>query len=252
MPKPMKPLKRKLVAGILAGSLALGALGCGPTKPAPTPKPTKRVERVNVVPKEQPKNTIYESREQKSKPIVDAKKLEQQRKRVEQEKARLEEINKREDFIGSFLEDPVQGIKKIRSIKNKELRDKYAYWALDGASNIVDFERVYNACKDREFQKELIKSFGDSFVGAADGGFQHAYEVETILQIKNSNLRQSVFERILYGSKEQRSERATVLDTLHHQDEYDALIRVAKTLPNAKKYILDLQKQKKKVGRGWE
>lgn len=246
--KPIRTIKRKLITGIVAGSLAFGAVGCAPPSPKQIPK--ARTSRVNSVSKEQTRSTVYESRDQKPKPIVDPKKAEQDRKSMEESRFREEQKIKRVEFIKFFLEDPVQGLKKIKAIRNKELRDQYANWAIDGASNIDHFERVYNACKDKEFQKELIRSFGDSFVGSGDGGFQHAYDLELLLEIKNVNLRQSVFERILYGHAE--GDTATVLSTLHHQYEYDALVQLAKTLPNAKKYILELQKQKKIVGRDWE
>ncbi len=248
MPKPIRTIKRAATVLAVTGSLILGPIGCAPPSPKQIPK--AKTSRVNIAPKDQTRSAIYTSKEQKLKSIVDAKKSEQQRKYVEAEKVRIEQINKRNEFISSFLEDPVQGIKKIKGIRNKELRDQYADWALDGAADIEHFERVYNACKDKEFQKELIKRFGDSFVGAGDGGFQHAYDLELLSQIKSLTLRQSVFERILYGSREGSS--STVLNTLHHQYEYDALLSFAKTLPNSKKYILDLQKQKKSKGRNWE
>lgn len=240
-------LRNAAVVATAAGVLGVGAgLAHFASKPNSQPqKPrVERVERANYASKEQTRSTIYESKEQKkSEPKISAERLERQRRYAEEEKARLDEINKRKDFVGSFLENPVQGVKQIRSIKNKELRDQYADWALSGAANIEHFERVYTSCKDKEFQKELIKKFGDSFVGSGDGGFQHAYDLELLSQIKNVNLRQSVFERILYGHAE--GDTATVLSTLHHQYEYDALVQLAKTLPNAKKYILELQKQKK-------
>lgn len=241
------------VVATAAGAIGAG-VGLASLSSKPTTQPQRaRVERVNYVPKDSSRNQIYTSERTEQKVAVKKpmNERELQLKRYEEQR-RLEQEQrvKEEELQLSFVKDPNTTLKKINAIKDPELRERYLYVVSNAATNIENFESVYNKLTNKRYKQELLLEFADGFVGAADGGFQHAYDIKNILEIKNINLRQSVFERILYGSG--KANESSVLNTLHHQDEYDALIRVAKTLPNAKKYILDLQKQKRNQGRNWD
>lgn len=229
-------------AGVLGAGAGLAHFASKPNSQPQKPK-VEQVERVKV---EKPKEEIYSSktREYDQQRLEGLKRSEQARiVREKQQKADRE-------IESSFLRDPNNTIIKINAIKDPVLKKRYLDLVSSIATDINHFENIYNKLTNKKYKKEMIENFAWKQISIADGGFQHAYDIETLLQIKNLSLRDTLFNEILHQHGE--GDKSTVLNTLYHQDEYDALVMVAKTLPNGKRYILELQKQKKNPPVHWD